>query len=160
MTPQEFRQELKALKKEVGPNAWVSAGITDPSYPDTKGTLDCTVYPHGIGMSIGNFTVYAEDWSELLAAATAKWTACADQQRKHMVRKIALAIIRTTADAGTCTDAALRSEFQSDAITKFGAEALADANKIASNGPFEIITVRGANGAPADAVEINPARLQ
>lgn len=161
MTPQEFRQELIAFRKSIGPEAYVSAGITGLDWdPGTKGTLDCTIYPNGLTRDRGSFTVYAEDWAKLLAAVKAKWETHQGEHRKQMVRKLALAIIRITADLGRCTDAALRSEFTKDQIKEFGALAISDANKMAANGPFEIVKTRGANGAPDDIEVRDPARIQ
>jgi hypothetical protein len=159
MTPTAFRAALLAFRREIGQEAYVSAGITS-EWQDGKPPLDCSIYPNGITKDKSSFTVYAENWAALLDAAKSKWAEYQVEHKRQSARKLALAIIRITAETGQCTDAALRYEFGSEMVDRYGDDAVADANKIAANGPFEIIKQRGANGAPADAVERNPARVQ
>lgn len=160
MTPQEFRKELIAFRSSIGPNAYVTAGICGLDWGAERGTLDCTVYPDGLTRSGESFTVYAEDWDALLYVAKKKWDEHQSEYQRQTVRKMALAIIKITAEIGQCTDAALRDKFSETQIKHCGKLAVADANKIAANGPFDIVKIRGANGAPADAVARDPARVQ
>lgn len=161
MTPKEFRKELKALRLSIGPDAWVSAGINSVEWSaERDATLECSVHPHGLTRSTGSFHLYAEEWEPLLTAVKAKWAEYQAEYGKQTTRKIALAIIRITADLGQCTDAALRDEFTPALIKMYGKDAVADANKIAANGPFEIVKTHGANGAPENIEVREPGRVQ
>lgn len=144
MTPKEFKVAITALAKEIGPRAelWASIGI-EGDHP-----LTASVYPTGMCGSAGcAFRVEADDFDELIVTLRTKWAEHKDRYHAEMVRKMALEIIRLTAEHGECTDAALRAVFNPGDVAFFGPDAIADANKIASNGPFSITAVKGANAA-------------
>ena len=145
MTPKQFRSKAIALAKKVGPRAEVFVSLTTGYREDA---LSATVYSDGIGGHIGAiFSVTADDFDELSHQLTMKWFDYEDTHRARMVREIALAIIRITADQGSCSDAALRVDFDLDDIAKYGEAACADANEIADRGPFAIIKTATANAA-------------
>lgn len=150
MTLAEFRKGYLALAREIGPRAEIY-----PSFNDSGPILGASVYPLGItsGRRDIEFRVHGETLSELLNALTVKWAEHSETYKRRTIRKMALAIIRTTADLGECTDAALRNcgDFDPGQIALFGQQACADANDIAGRGPFSIITKGGANGAPVEA---------
>lgn len=57
----------------------------------------------------------------------------------EIIRQMAMAIINATADTGSCNNAALRvAGFSDHDISLHGSAACAEANQIASNGPFSI----------------------
>lgn len=151
MTPQEANKEFKAISKEIGPKSWVSVSLSfDRGI--SAGALYCSVYPQGVTGSCA-FTVFAESFADLVVATRAKWEEHGVKYRQQRTRKMALAIIRITAEIGHCTDAALRQEFAGDEVTRYGADACTEADTMAGKGPFAIVSLGGANGAPADAVE-------
>lgn len=143
MTPQEIQAEMLKVMKEVGPHARLFVSIN--GYP-RDGSIHVSLYPEGMAKDSA-FTFYANDWAEVFSETRARWAVDAAKHRKKAVRKIALAIIRRTAEEGVCTDAALRGEFADEEINTLGAEAVEDANRIASNGPFSITKLAGANAA-------------
>lgn len=147
MTPTEALTVFRALSEKIGRNAWVSVSLAH-EHSIADGALSCSVYPRGVTHDHA-FTVFADDLAELHEKALAKWAEYGADFRKQQTRKIALAIIRITAEQGHCTDAALRQEFPAAEVSEYGEAACADANAIAGKGPFEIITLGGANGAPS-----------
>jgi hypothetical protein len=110
--------------------------------------LSAQVYPLGI---LGKVTLYAkaDTFRDLLAACEAKWAAHSDVHAANTIREMALAIIAITADQGECTDAALRARFDAADVRRFGDAACAQATEMASNGPFSIVVLAGANDAEA-----------
>lgn len=158
MTPKEMQAALIALRTEIGPKADVSVFIQDkPGVPPIYASIN----PNGIGerSDIGYIYIQADDFDDALAKLKNTWAEHAAQFRAKAIRKMALAIISITADQGQCTDAALRGAGLSAADVKhYGAEACAFANEMAGKGPFQIVTLGGANGAP-DHVEPT-ARVQ
>lgn len=119
----------------------------DPFY-DRKGAVHVMLYPDGLCHNRGYVSADADTFEELLAAIKALWAESADRYHAERVRKMALAIIRITAEQGICTDAALRAgEFSDSELKRYAEEAIADANEIASNGPFSIARIAGANAA-------------
>lgn len=143
MTPMEARTEFAALEKSIGIQAQILISFAHDRYS----ALNAGIYPTGL-CTIGrelNFSVMGNDWPELLANARAKWEEHKDRHRSQVVRKMALEIIRITADIGECTDAALRGCFSSADISQYGADACVDADSIAGRGPFTINRKRGAN---------------
>lgn len=145
MTPTEARAAFLAFEREVGPNADVMMSFNRHS--DSTRALHVSVYPSGIAKDDLSFRVDADDWDELLAAVRAKWDEHKDRHRSQTIRKMALEIIRITADLGECTDAALRDRFNAGEIRAYGKDACADANTIAGKGPFTIKAMKGANAA-------------
>lgn len=147
MTPKEMQIAVDKFRQEVGPNADVSVFIEDKitdEYP-----VRVIVYPHGICRSDeGRVSIEAEDFPDALLKMRAAWDEHSAQFRGKAIRSMALMIIRITAEQGHCTDAALRQEFKYGEVERYGADAVKDANEIADKGPFAIVTLGGANGAP------------
>lgn len=146
MTPKQFQKAKSDLEKSIGPDALVTAGVNDAYWGD-RPPLRCSVYPHGICKAMA-FSVDADTFAELDELVRAKWAEHAVVYRQQITRKMALEIIRLTADQGHCTDAALRQVFSSAEVAMYSADAVADANEIADKGPFAIVAIGGDNGAP------------
>lgn len=156
MTPKEFKIELTKVANEIGSAAQLSAHISERHLADH--VIYCGVYPRGMDHgNKGYFSVEADDFETILLKVRAKWAEYAAEFRTQTLRKMALAIIRITSEIGQCTDASLRQDFSADEVKRFGAEACGEANAMAGKGPFEIVTLGGANGAPAD---VEGARVQ
>lgn len=151
MTAREFSGAVVKLKSGMGPRASISTFVMDRSPHDDGAPLYCAVYPNGDFVSGAEFTVIGETFSELYEALRDKIVSHAEIYRARTIRKMALAIIRITADLGHCTDAALRNcgEFDPDQVATFGELACADANEIAGKGPFTIIAIGAANAEAA-----------
>lgn len=149
MTPKEYAEKIAAFQASIAtPNAHVTTYVNTVT---KTAALRASVYanwPRGDA----EFEVEADTFAVLLEAVQAKWIEHGARFHAAAVRKMALKIIAITAEIGHCTDAALRGayEFSQDDVTKFGAEACAAANDMAGRGPFEIITLGGANGAPVE----------
>ena len=155
MTPQEFKTALQAFRKEVGPRAevWAQISCTNYDSDDNKGVFSGSIYPEGISNNRGYLNIHGDDFDSLLSAMKTGWDKQKDIHRARTIRKMALEIIKTTADLSECTDASLRSAgFTPEEITAYGVSACEDANTIAGKGPFKIKT-KGSNGAPADRTE-------
>lgn len=155
MNATAMKVEFRKFSDSIGKSAWVSVSLThDISIAD--GAFSCAVYPKGVTRNQA-FMVFADDLSALLDKALAKWAEHAAEYRRQMVRKMALAVIRITAECGQCTDAALRQQFAEEDVEALSADAVTDANTIAGNGPFSVVALPRGNGAP-DHVE-KPERL-
>ena len=147
MTPKEIQAELKAIKATVGSKADVIADISAGTW--NKKAISARIYPNGVATQ-PRLSFDADDWPELFVAMRAKWAECSDRVRAETIRKMALAIIRITADHGACTDAALRQEFPHEDVARYADDAVTDANAIAANGPFAILSLGGANNLAAE----------
>jgi hypothetical protein len=137
--------EIRKFAKEIGPRAYVSVSVSSDAF-DQKKPLHGSIYPRGI---CGNSAVSlnASTWGDLLSQLRSEWAKHNDEYRRATVRKMALEIIHLTAE-GNCTDSALRGDkFTPEEVAEYGEEACAQANQIASNGPFEIKTISRANAA-------------
>lgn len=147
ITPRDYEKAIRSFQSKIGPRANVSTFINSGE----NGPLYAAVYPTGNYSKGAVFSVHAETFSELLAAVTAKWAEYEEAHRVRTIRKMALAIIRITAELGECTDAALRNcgEFDPGQISAYGEQACADANDIAGKGPFSIVVMGGANAEAA-----------
>ena len=142
MTPTEIRDWTRKFAKSIGPQAEVFTYISSCGKP-VHGSL----YVNGMVRDV-TVGVDADTFPEMMTLLEAAWSTRRDEHRQKTVRKMALEIIRLTAEYGAATDAALRSAgFDQTEIDAVGAEAVADANEIASNGPFEIASVANANAA-------------
>lgn len=143
MAPHEIASKLRAFEKMVGPKAKAYLNVDSRNMKPIYFSL----YSRGmVENSTLNFE--ADTFEECFATAETKWAECSDRFRHETVRKMALAIIRITADQGECTDAALRADgFDAADLLAYSKGAVEDANKIASNGPFSIQKLRGANAA-------------
>src|SRR3546814_3527460 len=108
------------------------------------------LYPDGIGAgrSRNRLAAKADTLEDLLARLRALWNEAGARHRAARIRSMALAIIRITAEQGTCTDAALRAgDFTAEEVARYGADAGEAADEIASNGPFSIVSIAGPNAA-------------
>jgi len=136
---EEIRAQLAALKAEVGSKAEVSFTVGLDSPP-------AYVYlaPYGL---LGKPTLIerGNSFEECFEKITSRWRECAESHRAEIVKRIALAIIRLTAELGECSDAALRVEFDSTEVSRYGQEACELADKMAANGPFKIVATAGDN---------------
>jgi len=144
MTAKEAQAAFVEFQKSVGGRAWIAVGMNTH---DCDKPLYCSLYASGV---TGSKTCEGRGvtWDEVLADLLATWNDTQDRHRKTRTRKMALEIIRITAERGACTDADLRADlFSAEEVAQLGSEAVYDANKIASNGPFELVRLAGANAA-------------
>jgi hypothetical protein len=146
MTARQFAVAIKAFEKTIGPRASISVFLLHNGEP-----LCCAVHATGNYSKGAEFSVKAETFAELLDAVKVKWSEYEEAHRTRTIRKMALAIIRITAELGECTDAALRNcgELDPGQINAYGEQACTDANDIAGKGPFSIVVMGGANAEAA-----------
>lgn len=146
MKPAEIRTALHELKKEVGIKANISLHIDGDH--ERGEPVYIGLYPFGVcNGADGYLSARAADFAEAIATLRKDWEAFRDKHRQTWLQKMALAIIKITADQGECTDAALRQDFDAGMLASMGAEACELANQMAANGPFTIKENRGANAA-------------
>ena len=146
MTPQEIKDAVSALAKEIGPKAYVSLDIKSDDWGDDLVMGYCRT---SIGGNDGpSIVVYGNDWQPALDKLREEWSKISAGLHSQFVRNMALEIIKITAEIGRCHNAALRTAgFSDEEIELYGSEACDDADKIASNGPFSILEIAGANAA-------------
>lgn len=139
-------EQFRAIKKEIGAEALVSAQINvDMTWRDDRPVF-ASVYPDGVCGNTPYFYVFANDWDELISNLRSEWRDRQVEFHKKTVREMALAIIRITAELGACTDAALRgAKFTNEQIERLSAAAVEDADRIAGNGPFSVIAAAKPN---------------
>jgi hypothetical protein len=144
MTPTEINDELKAIKNEAGIRAWVDVAIN----PDRgEKFVSATLYPFGVGRDEGYVNVTDTTFEGAIRLLKETWASRREQHRAEAIKRMALAIIRHTADHGECTDAALRNEFEPNVVEEYAEAAVAKANEMAANGPFKVKRTRKANAA-------------
>lgn len=144
MTPQEIVTAIKTLEQKVGPKSQVYVSLR------SRG-LSASLYSKGICQDHGDVSAFqvdanGSDFAEILTALEANWLAAKVERNERIIEKMALEIIRLTAEFGQCTDAALRAEFGPD-VADLSDLATARANEMAQNGPFEVVVMRSANAA-------------
>lgn len=147
LTHAEAMIAFRELAREIGPKAELYPGLS-VSHPILGEALYTSVYPEGI-LGKGLFYVRASDYRETLVKVAAEWEERGSTYIAKTVREMALAIIAITADQGECTDAALRAQFDAADVAKYGERACEQATEMASNGPFSIVKLSGANDAEA-----------
>lgn len=148
MSAVEAHAALAALRTEIGPKAYVSVSITVSEY--AEGILRASIYAGGISQQHPNFACKGDDLGQVVADLRAGWAGFQDEHARRMTADMALEIIRITDERGCCTDAALRgSKFSVGDVLRFGPGACAKANEMAGRGPFEIVSIVGANGEAA-----------
>lgn len=144
MNPTEIRERLKTLAGNLGERGrvWVSVDSGGSCLPVSGSVY--TNWPNSDSV----FRVEAETWPELLDLLDQRWTEYSEEHTRRMIQKMALEIIRITAEQGECTDAALRGfTFTAADVEAFGRDACSKADEMANNGPFSIITLAKANAA-------------
>ena len=144
MTVKEIQAQMRELTKRIGPRADLSIYIGHGEQP-----LWISLYPYGMTKEEGHLAFHADDFAEALDGINAAWDKYQEQFKATITRKMALAIIRLTDEFGTCTDAALRQEFDNGQVSSYGEAACALADTMAAKGPFGIVRVDGANKADA-----------
>lgn len=151
MTPIEYREQVQKFLPSISPKAELFTKIETEIY--SKKLYSASLYPLGISSRSddGHLRVQAETIDELWSEIQTKWAAHLARHRRHVTRRMALAIIRITAELGECTDAALRNcgEFDDAQVRAYGEAACVDANEIAGKGPFSIVVMGGANAEAA-----------
>lgn len=134
---------MSDFRKEAGPQCDVYASVN----PD--GTCDFSAYLLGLTRSSEGTirTSHKSPWAEASAELLQIWEAQRANHRSVKLRKMALDIIQITADQGSCTDRALRMNFDQSEIDSLGKDAAALATEMAANGPFSIVVTAQANAA-------------
>jgi hypothetical protein len=146
MTPQEIQAAVKALRDEIGPKCELSLYVNGKN---ALKPIDGHCRPRGYGADSPFISTGChEGWLDALDDCRQQWLAMKADIEKDVLRRMALAIIRITADTGACTNAALRADdFTEQDIAEFGDAACQQADEMASNGPFTIAVLQGANAA-------------
>ena len=146
MTPQNILAAAKGLAQEIGSQSSVYVAVDAHPY-GRDGAARLSVWANGMQDNL-TFTVSSDDWDDLFSDAHAKWREIKASVHAATIRKMALVIINLTATPEGCTDAGLRmAGFAADQIASLGADACAEADKIAAGGPFAISSLAGANAA-------------
>lgn len=150
MTALEARKAFDALALKVGSKANFSIHLNTRSYGTRdEEALSATLYPKDSYSTGSLFSVKADTWETLLAAADAAWVEHCDEHKRRTILDMAVSIIRTTDEHGHCSDQMLRVEFTPGDVKRFGADACLKANEMAGRGPFAIIETTGANARAA-----------
>ena len=149
MTPTELRDALVEFMRGVGPRAEAYASIN--SYSTRKeALLSVRMWPKGMAGK-ECLTADVNDWADVIPAISAAWEKRRTTSERETTRRMALAIIRITADCDGCSDAALRADnFDDSEIAALGAAAIEVANEMAANGPFSIVPVAQSNAMAAE----------
>ena len=135
MTPKEFVTALRAMDAGLPKGAYTF--ISFSTYSDPQGCLSASLYanwPSGDPIR----RVQADTFRELLDKADAAWSLARKELHDKKVRKMALAIIELTEDAGVCDVEALKDRFSGDEVTKYATVAEAEAQRITGNSKFAI----------------------
>lgn len=155
LTHAEAMEAFDAFCESVGPKCTTSVHLgSGRGYSRERTTLVAYFQPKGYsgtGERNPSFSLYADSYRDLLAACEAQWAEHSDLHVSNVIREMALAIIAITADQGECSDAALRAKFDAADVTRYGDRACEQATAMASNGPFSIVKLAGANDAQAAA---------
>lgn len=149
LTHEEAHVAFEAFAASVGPKAEWSARLNSFRRVTDANFLGASIWPKGIGTGSTCLSVEAANYNDLLAALEAAWAEHSDLYAANTIREMALAIISITADLGECTDAALRAKFDGADVTRYGDRACEAATEMASNGPFSIVKLSGANDIAA-----------
>lgn len=145
LTHAEARDGFEALMRDIGPKCSSLIGLNTGAYAPRDQPLKAYIWLDSSASGAQQFNVTASTYRDLLAAAQAEWATRSDLHAVETIRRMALAIISITADCGSCSDAALRAQFNAADIKQYGDKACAQATEIASNGPFSIVSLSGAN---------------
>lgn len=142
MSPKEIVAEMARIEQLLGgPPATVYVHVGRGDHP-----LSATCYMSGIASrDERRFGAVAHEWDELFENIKIAWRSYEATYVFETVRKIALEIIKITAERGECSEAAIRAcrDLSPEQIDAFIDRAVDDANAIASNGPFSVIRVAG-----------------
>lgn len=157
MTPQEIKNEIDAIASELGKKAYVSLHIGSGPVWNNDGALSLTAYPQGIGSDKHRISVNAHAFEDAILLLRASIGESVAKINADTIRKLAIAIMTLTADAGECSDAGLRAQgFAQSEIDQHGKAACEEATRIGSGGPFEIVRLSGANSNGGPLVEAIP----
>ena len=140
MNVPEIQKALHELRKMGSSKAEISLTILTDD-------VHCFFRPTGYGEDNPCIGGHGNTPEQCIADARRQWNEMSERVSAETTKKLALAIIRITHEHGHCTDAALRAEFDSADLQKYGSEAVTLANAMAENGPFEIVELKGANAA-------------
>jgi len=142
MTPTQAQQKLREFTKSLGSGAFVGIHIETDGKP-----LSARVYLDGIARNC-SYACRAMTFEALFEELEREHASYKAQHHASKVRRMALKIIELTAIHGECDDARLRGgDFGAAEVAELGDEACAEANRMASNGPFKITRMVGSNAA-------------
>lgn len=129
MTWEEARAEVAVMQRLAGGDVRVEIGIKPAGL---SGMVN-------LGQQWEFFA--GKSMAEIVAKMRLHIEKYLDKHSRETIRKMALAIIDVTADTNACTSAALRLKWFSDLdIERYADAACEEANRLASNGPFSIVT--------------------
>jgi hypothetical protein len=141
MEAKELSQALSELRRAIGPEAELYCSVDDERNGVMRGgCVYLSIRPYGI-LKEPSIGIYADTFEDVLVKARATWQQHMAAFTADKIKKMALAVIRLTFEHGECTDKALRKEgFAYEDIKVHGAAAVEQANTMAGNRPFKIIT--------------------
>lgn len=145
LTPSEARKAFNDFAAGIGTRADIFVSLARRG---DDANFRASLYPKGIG-DRWIIQAHGDDFAELLSNIRTAWAENSEAHALKMVREMALAIISITDEIGECTDAALRAKFDAADVARYGEPACAAATEMASNGPFSIVKLAGANDAVA-----------
>lgn len=145
----EARRYFRAFCREIGAVATCDVSLSSELRGEHFAALTSYLRPRGWKTNAPQLTFFGNTYRELLAATREGWAEHSNLHAANTIREMALAIIAITADQGECTDAALRAKFDAADVTRFGERACEQATEMASNGPFSIVKLSGANDVEA-----------
>lgn len=148
LTHDEARTAFRAFCETISSKAEIHVYLG--LHRSTGGAIRAALSPKGL-LDRWSIDADADTYRDLLKAIEAAWADNSEAHALKIVREMALAIIDITESLGECTDAALRAKFDAADVTRYGVHATAAANEMASNGPFSIVRLAGANDAQAAA---------
>lgn len=151
MNAKQAQEAFSAFEDEAGPRARVIVTLSSGHYHPNVKALACGVYLGGFGQSEVDFRATGDSWEELLADARALLVEFQGKQRPQFIRKMALDIIRTTAEYDHCAPAHLYAlGYTEMEVADYADAACADADNIAGRGPFRVYAFSGDNGPEGD----------
>lgn len=142
LTHAEAVVAFAAFSRTIGSKARTFVSLDRGEYGHPA--LSAAIYPNDI-VGKERIHVNGDSYLDLLDACEAAWAERSDLHATNTIREMALKIISITADQGECTDAALRATFDAVDVARYGEAACEQATEMASNGPFSIVKLSGAN---------------
>ena len=143
LTHAEARAAFRAFAANIGSKAAVYISLNAENHARVD-DLCAAIYPEGL-LGKGRVEAAGSTYRELLLDCAVVWAERSDLHATNTIREMALKIISITADQGECTDAALRATFDAADVARYGERSCAQATEMASNGPFSIVKLSGAN---------------
>lgn len=133
--------EFNTFIDEIGYDAKVTVGLNLDADESIGEYVVGALWPKGtVETKVPAVRASGKNFAEVLQSLKDGWEEAKDQYRRQRIRTMAMLIVNITDGLGACSteDLIKTGQFSEQEVKAYGEEAVSDANRLLTTGPFKI----------------------